>query len=325
MLRICRVVIAMTLVAVAIPAGAAATDSIVLHRVPKKLEVPHFAPAWVDGRYEFVTDRTFGGRLINDRTGRARTVTVPGCIPAALGGGFLLFGCTQSVKLYSLAKRTTREIVPAASVMYSGTCGQPDVETPCSTAVSVGSRWIGFEIGCYHCSGRFTFENIRTGQVIANPSTPGGRTTVDLNSPSLTATLCPPLTIPPATGPNNPGPGVVRRYGHFVLEATRGGAPKFLPVAYLGRCGSARRQVLTRYANEFGTIPIDSDSREIVWATGRGDLAGVYLPSLRPFVVKAGPSLKRYAGQTGTLDLVLTSRPLYVVSADAPTLVMRRP
>jgi hypothetical protein len=68
-----------------------------------------------------------------------------------------------------------------------------------------------------HCSWDNVFQNIGTGELRQDPS--GATTTVDLNAPDLTRTVCGPLRVPTIFGPYNaPVPGLLTFYGSFAVS-----------------------------------------------------------------------------------------------------------
>jgi hypothetical protein len=128
-------------------------------------------------------------------------------------------------------------------------------------------------------------------------SDPTNATTIaDLNSASLAESVCHPLRRP--TG------------GHLIFDG-RIAIVESPRETFLQRCGSTRRVRIGRVDAQA------MNTHAIMWqvansrATGSHQLAGVFLPSGRPFLI----SLPAFVGSPESI--VLTSRHLYLVSGPA--------
>jgi hypothetical protein len=256
------------------------------------------------GRFSFIAAPyadaagTVSGRLIDEQTGRRRTVSLPGCsVPAGgelqlvAGDPWLLFSCgnqSQPYELYSMVTGAWQPFTPAASV--EAFCRAPGMGS--CAPVAVGAHWSQLEEGCYHCVTRMVFQNIRTGALRSDPR--NATTIVDLTSVSLAKPVCRPLRVP-ASG------GFVFD-GRFALaEGSR---------AFLERCGTR----LHRRIGAVGMYPASSEA--VVWtpAPTRSD------PIVRAIDGLCLPNLRRFSAfvprQTGyPYEIVLSDRHLYELTS----------
>lgn len=239
------------------------------------------------------------GTLIDERTGARTDVAYPGChldefnTWALLGGPWLMLLCDRTgqwdggFELYNLYTGEWRAVVPDPNIT-SFDCGMPPY---CGVTVAgFGAHWIEWQtVPCRYCTATYQFQNIDTGQVQSLPGwRSGGRIVPDLDSQSLARTLCPPLTAPP------PG-GALSFYGSFAIVGD-----------VLERCGSRRKLAVGNH-NYPG---VSANSRAVVWSQGpnsRG-LDGLFLPSLRRFVIATTPSTSPY-----DYGFALSSGELYVI------------
>jgi hypothetical protein len=102
------------------------------------------------------------------------------------GGPWLMVGCD----LYNLdsGQWTPFQLSPKCS----GTC----------VAVGVGRYWVKIESSNFSPDYRqyaFYLQNVSTGQLVGDPASPGGSVYDDLNAPSGSTPLCPPLRYPART------------------------------------------------------------------------------------------------------------------------------
>jgi hypothetical protein len=285
---------------------------------------------WGDGRFVFAQFSNSGRDvLIDDQTGRRTDVQVPpGCGPApvAMGGPFLLFACGNGaapMRLYRVSlPRGWRALNPSPQFVQQ--CNSPDVGRCGPTAI--GSHWVEYgmttcEDPGVHCSSpRYEFQNIDTGQLAANPATPGGTVIPDLNSPTLAHKLCSPLQVPSAQiSPYDPGPspGTVTLYGRFAVSSLDYGAGQ--GEAHLHKCGSQLDQQLIDLSNP--TSPPIGNTHVLVWSPGLEpngqyphQLNAVRLPSLRRLVIPVPPTIG------GSSTLVLGPRHLYMIGAETQDL-----
>jgi hypothetical protein len=242
-------------------------------------------------------DGQASGTLIDERTGTRTSVSYPGCfLPEfntwdLLGGPWLMLLCDRAgqwdggFELYDLYTGEWRAVVPNPP---EDECTQPDY---CGVGVeSLGAHWIEWQqVPCRYCRANYLFQNIDTGQLRSLPGwRSGGRIIPDLDSQSLAQTLCPPLTAPP------PG-GTPSFYGPFAIVGD-----------VLERCGSRLKLAIGNH-NYPG---VWANSRAVVWTQGPNSrrLYGLFLPSLRRFVIATTPSTSPY-----DYGFALSSGALYVI------------
>ena len=215
-------------------------------------------------------------------------------------------------ELYHLYTGEWRAVVPDPGIVsYGNNC--PGGTPYCGSGVmGFGADWIEWEEHCRYCDYTYLFQNIDTGKVQTLPGwRVGGRITPDLDSPSLAHRLCPPLTAP-ADPPPIPGAkpeiGSLSLYGWFAIASSGTGD-------VLERCGS-KHKVAIGSDNE----PVGASSHAIVWAAGSNShkLDGLFLPSLRRFVIATGPSIS-------PRNAVLSSRELYVIGRSGQVLATPAP
>jgi hypothetical protein len=259
----------------------------------------------VDTDGPFVLLRTPGvdgqalGTLIDERTGTRTSVSYPGCYLQEfntwdlLGGPWLMLLCDRAgqwdggFELYNLYTGEWRAVVPDPRIT-SFDCGMPEY---CGVGVAgFGAHWIEWQtVPCRYCRATYLFQNIDSGQVRSLPGwRSGGRIIPDLDSQSLARTLCPPLTAPP------PG-GALSFYGSFAIVGD-----------VLERCGSRLKLAIGNH-NYPG---VEANSRAVVWGPGPNSrrLDGLFLPSLRRFVIATTPSTSPY-----DYGFALSSGELYVI------------
>jgi hypothetical protein len=239
------------------------------------------------------------GMVIDEQTGTRADVSYPGChldeFPTwdLVGGPWLMLFCDRAgqwdggFELYNLYTGEWRAVVPDPTIT-SFDCGMPSY---CGVTVAgFGADWIEWQtVPCRYCTATYQFQNIDTGQVQSLPGwRSGGRIIPDLDSQSLARTLCPPLTAPP--------PGVALSfYGSFAIVGD-----------VLERCGS-RLKLAVGNRNYPG---VSANSRAVVWSQGPNSrrLDGLFLPSLRRFVIATTPSASPY-----DYGFALSSGELYVI------------
>jgi hypothetical protein len=287
-----------------------------------------------DGRYVFVGGPPFAvgkGQLIDSRTGRHAAVSAPGCLtdvvtppgfaggPPVVGAPWLAFVCNTGlnwrIELYQFSTHAWSVLALAANVLPLG-CSDP---SQCVSVAAVGSNWIALRtVGCdEHCPAVFVMQDLLSGSARQDPS--NSTTTVNLNSAVLTRHVCAPVRVPFVSNVNTGPPsgwGSVTRDGAFAITAGPGGA-------YLQKCGSARRKLLT-FTTSFtqcweANCPPPSNSHAIVWQSARGRLSGVFLPSGRPFVIHIPTSVDPKQKQSKFISedgygLALTARSLYLAA-----------
>ena len=216
--------------------------------------------------------------LIDERMGTRTRVVYPGCWPVALGEPWLVFSCAPSyntMRLYSLAGGGWRSVNVGLGVGWG--------------PVSIGTHWIKMQELCPaggHCCNAYAFQNLATGNTVRDPT--NATTHADLDVPALARRLCKPLRVPQVAGNLDlvyaAVPGALTFEGRFVISSSGlGGADGFLE-----RCGSRLHEQIGR-PNDVGDIlagpPFAANSHMVVWQSGRHQLAGVLLPSLREFVI----------------------------------------
>jgi hypothetical protein len=247
-----------------------------------------------DGRYVFLARYTAQGpawAVTDEQTGRRVTVA-PGQTDCVNGGSatpmfggpwLLISGCANplapvTADLYSLAGGTSQTV--DFNVKY---CSLSAAQ--CSFG-PVGAEWLQTAETCYHCPTQYQFVNLHTEKLRGPPIT-DTKTILDLNSPTLTRRLCTPVTVPNV--------GTVTFFGSFAVV----GDPYSPHPGYLKRCGSRLHLRLT-------TGSVLGNLHELLWYTLTGQLDGITLPGLKPFVV----DLPRVfpLGMTG---FELSSRTLY--------------
>jgi hypothetical protein len=135
--------------------------------------------------------------------------------------------------------------------------------------------------------------------------TPGGSQILDLNSPTLTRTLCDPLQLPAP-------PGTILTDGKFAIDE-EAEAPDYFQQTYLERCGSSLHEPIGTDLSLF-----TADSRAVLWSAGgsANEIDGLLLPSLRRLKLRLpqeAASLCRLPGASCIDGLLLTSRALYVM------------
>jgi hypothetical protein len=211
--------------------------------------------------------------LLNEETGTERPLpqTDP-CTAVSVFGGPWLFGggCAGvngvlTIPLYSLASGETRLVAINDSACtpqnaYGGGCNERNV----------GSDWVQFEITAYHEGTQVLFQNLQTGTIRSSPKLTEA-TQLDLNSPTLTSRICPPLR----QGPNTE----LTFYGRFAVDSRYLGHGT--GTQFLVRCGSKLHLRLPS--------PGFGDSSALMWAAGAHLLKGIALPSLIRFEIRTPP------------------------------------
>src|SRR6202042_57207 len=130
--------------------------------------------------------------------------------------------------------------------------------------------------------------NLQTGVVKSDPTR--AHTIADLNSPVLTQHVCPPLQVP--NSHKVPTARLVPD-GHFAIATGTNGV-------FLEHCGTRLHR-----ATDPNRGPVGATAKTVIWqATGR-KLAVLFVPSLRPFTIKA-PELADF-------ELALTPQTLYLL------------
>jgi hypothetical protein len=245
-----------------------------------------------------------GGVLINEQTGKARSVPRADCFAIAVSAGrWLLFDCygnsLGNYQLYSISHSSWRPVAAPAR----------------ANPVAIGAYWIEyFAVD----SGTYVFQNIKTGTLrTLSAWRPGGTTIPDLNSPSLARRLCSPLRVPADWTPyarwsaypynEKLHAGSVTVDGRFaVVEGTSRptSTGEVTGYAYVERCGSHVRKPTSQ---EFV-----ANAHAIIGGGGApgSTLTGWLLPSLTRVTIRE-PAYAQgaYGDQT---SIALSSHHLYL-------------
>jgi hypothetical protein len=324
--------------AVLIALGCASTAAGAHQRKPRPLVLhPRFHVvgsalfSYIDGPYVVlltpgVDAFEASGTVIDEQTGTRTAVSYPGChldeFPTwdLVGGPWLMFFCDRAgqwaggFELYNLYTGEWRAVVPDPP---QDVCDQPDY---CGVTVArFGAHWIEWQqVPCRYCSATYLFQNIDTGQVRRLPGwRPGGRVIPDLDSRSLARKLCPPLTVPAGVPPplGGPPPGALSLYGSFAIASPGAGGD------VLERCGSRLKLAVGRHDR-----PLGASSHAIVWANSPTSrrLHGLFLPSLRRFVIATNPAAAT-SPYPGAYRVVLSSGELYVFDESGRVFATRAP
>jgi hypothetical protein len=290
------------LVGVAVPALALADRSAGPREVRLQFRRVGLGSASTDGRYVVLASGYAGPdvkvTLIDGRTGTRRPLPQSDSCTALGGfgppGSHLLegTGCVSSsgkltIPLYSLMTGRTRFVT-----INSIDC---NVEGEEECSAGAGSDWAAFTLTAYHEPTQSGYQNLRTGAVTSGPTlTP--TTQLDLNSPTLTSRICPPLRNVPNSS--------LTFYGRFAIDEVEHGHA--FP-EYLVRCGSKLHMRLTSPLDVFGTGPrVFGSSSALMWPAGAHLLEGIALPSLARFEIRT-PS----AFDDQVTSFTLSSKTLY--------------
>jgi hypothetical protein len=326
--------------AVLIALGCTSTAAGAHQRKPRPLVLhPRFhvvgsaLVSYIDGPYVVLLTPSVdafeaSGMVIDEQTGTRTSVSYPGChldeFPTwdLVGGPWLMLFCDRAgqwdggFELYNLYTGEWQAVVPDPTIT-SFDCGMPSY---CGVTVAgFGADWIEWQtVPCRYCTATYQFQNIDTGQVQSLPGwRPGGRIIPDLDSQSLAQTLCPPLTVPPGAPPplGGPPPGALSLYGSFAI-ASPGAAGHTLE-----RCGSRLKLAIDSHGG-----PLGASSHAIVWANSATSrrLHGLFLPSLRRFVIATNPAAATRP-YPGAYRVVLSSGDLYVVDESGRVFATRAP
>lgn len=225
-----------------------------------------------NGPYTVNTRRSGAQVVLDETSGRRTRLRLPsGCRHSAtdpiLGDSWLLVGCNGSrMGLYSLARRRWRSVrVAPACAHFRGGAGFSCVP------LRVGTDWIELDEESSHLGDVSVFQNIQTGRLVHDPT--NATTFPDLDSRRLAQRLCRPLRVPAHTF------AFFAFQGPFVLMTDEGGPT-------LERCGTRRRWGLSGEPLQAGIGP-----GVVMWTHGggRGQLDGLFIPSLRQFRVTLPP------------------------------------
>jgi hypothetical protein len=233
--------------------------------------------------------------LIDDETGIRSNPTEPGCSSFDLIGGpwvvgicpppYFVPGELAPTSLYNIPSHkwipiTVNPAITAYDCLPPETCGAGGGAIPEAS----GADWIEYwAFGCDKpgCPTTVLFQNIATGAVESLPGWVDGSTTIpNLNSPTLSETLCAPLTVPrgppPSTSPPPP-PLPILMDGKFAIAQTAHGA------SVIERCGSSKRTPI-------GADPVEN-AHVVIWTVHQRQLDGISLPSGRAFAIQLPRSI----------------------------------
>jgi hypothetical protein len=197
-----------------------------------------------------------------------------------VGGSWVVTVCNSPgeapMELYSIPTRTWIPFTPDFEQMFalSGICANRYPPLCGGQFATIGDQWIEFDVSYGYHSGPVipTYERIKSGQITTEPPgvTPGGNEILDLDSPSLTRTLCDPLQVTVA-------PGTIVPDGRFAIDV-ESEAPEYVQHAYLERCGSSLHEPIGTDVSGF-----TANEHAVLWSAGGSpnELDGLLLPSRR--------------------------------------------
>lgn len=261
--------------------------------------------AETDGRYVVLAHGYAGPnivlKLLDEKTGTERPL--PGnapCVsvgefagPWLVGGGCVSTTGALTIPLYSLASGKTRFVT-----ISDLDCKVPGEEQCRSTGA--GSDWVGFELTAYHEPTQTGYQSLRNGTIRAAPTLT--RTTrLDLNSPTLTSRICPPLReISNAS---------LTFYGRFAVQLVEQRRNTYAD--YLERCGSKLRIKLSSPTDVPGALRVFGSSGALMWAVGAHLLEGIALPRLTRLEIRTPSTFN-----DEETSFVLSSKTLYAQDND---------
>jgi hypothetical protein len=165
-------------------------------------------------------------------------------------------------------------------IQQCGGCGPLGGISP----VRIGDDWAEvplFDGDPEHILQQFAFQNLQTGNVLANPA--GEATTVNLNSPTLAENVCAPLTVPTFRTAYSQAPSTLTPIddGFEIADAND---------SYLERCGTHLHQFLGSdlpYNCAPPTCGPVGNAHLVVMEneTGIGWIDGMFLPSRQRFSI----------------------------------------
>jgi hypothetical protein len=225
--------------------------------------------------------------LLDDRAGTQSLIRAPSlCSAAAIGSPWVLFSCPD-LELYDLKTGKWQH--------HLERCGCIPAQT---TAFHLGARWMRLDVtgnqDCgdhvhYYC-GPIThaFYNLQTRQVRAEPHTTGTQI-VDLDSPSLTRSVCAPLHMP--------SDGSIALYGSLAVVSIDSNTLEYGTQQYksffLERCGSHLHMPIGQtfdHGASAAPTRLFANAHAVIWplldaggSSWQARFAGILLPSLRRF------------------------------------------
>ena len=257
-----------------------------------------------DGRYALlVAGAGNSATLITTRRVAKPRSRTPRLI-VEVGYPWVLASCASNADLYSIPDRTWQS-APTPSDWCGGEfvlCGDEPV--------GVGRYWIRWRKtgGYWPVFGdqSYSFQSIADGTVLSDPT--NANTLPNVDYASLTQRVCAPLTVPPPYGSvTNGAVNTLTFNGAFAIEQTQSWLASGVgPLrTYLEHCASPMRRTIGSYAVANPTA--------VIWHAKAGELAGLFLPSLRKFVLRLPAAAASLASApSGRVDPELTTRTLYV-------------
>ncbi len=261
--------------------------------------------------------------LFDDQTGKVTAISRAGCSPdgaSVLGQAelsWVAFDCassrgTTSPELYSPTTGKWLAVQPSPGI--SDVCGGNGC-TSLYHLAGAGRFWLQYDLETStdgeHYTSSNVFQNLQTGELRQDPT--GGTTIADLNAPSLTATVCRPLTVPTALNQyGTPVPGSLRFYGRFAVSISGDTDSD----AYLERCGSHLHRFLTNETDSSDpSALVSANTHEVVWVAHGSSLNALTLPGLRPFTIRLPPQVARGCSDPDSCisQISLTDRRLYIL------------
>jgi hypothetical protein len=250
------------------------------------------------------------GIVVDTASGVRTTLSFPsGCSPGAMGGPWLAFGCSAGAgqrvppaELYDLTSGRWQPLPVNPAIDFC------TYEQRCTLSpAAIGTRWVEWSVSvaCEHCAPLAWFQDLSNGALDKFKAWTGGGTVIpDLGSPSLAATLCKPLRVPPPEFPSfQTVPNSLTFYGQFAVAGATP-VPNASAAHYFERCGSRRR-------HQIPAPSVVGSTRFIMWPKPPpfGKLEGVLLPGLRQFVSPSPPRMGF------PVQMALASPHLYLLDA----------
>jgi hypothetical protein len=219
--------------------------------------------------------------LIDDKTGTRTQLSVPGCDAPVIGAGWLAFNGAIG------------DLPGCVTQLYPQAGGPPRPIARLGGVLAIGSDWIEYDNNCddVHFCPTYLFQNLQTGVVKSDPTR--AHTIADLNSPTLARRVCPPVQVPNTS--NVPTSRLVLD-GRFAIATGVHGV-------FLEHCGTRLHRAIDPNPGPLGASP-----KAVIWQTTGRKLAGLFLPSLRPFIIKAP--------EFGDFKLALTPQTLYLLDPE---------
>lgn len=260
-----------------------------------------------DRYFAFLHGSSFPGRLtlIDERTGRRRQLSGPGCAspaPLVFGGPWLMVTCPGTAmvpvtyRLYNLSNETWTPF--QISPQCKGGCEPVGVGRYWVKVVSDEGEPDGYPVADYY------LQNITTGQFEPDPATPGGTVFDDLSAPSGSMPLCPRLYYPSVFAREGTFLGQLSLYGRFAV--TSEDIPGSNVTWRLRRCASNLDLDIGDETDAHAPV---ASSRAVVMTRDGFTFHGWFLPSLRRFTVRLPISLR------GDVNLLaVTERTIYIAN-----------